>query len=58
MGNSFNVYLWVSNRPPGMIGHYAWEEVYRGESLIKALVIFVKLYLKRSAGCVKLEGRP
>ena len=54
MGNKFEVKAWEA-----AIGsdHYYWLEIYRGESLIKALY---NLWWARCQGwkCIKLEWRP
>lgn len=61
MGNKYNVYIWVNHGREATNPYsktYAWKEVYAGESIIKALVTFIKYFDVSKTGCVKLEGHP
>lgn len=53
MGNKFELLVW-----DGPInGPYNWLEIYRGESLLKAL--YYLFWTKRQGWkCIKLEWRP
>ncbi len=54
MGNKFEVHAWES---AGESSHYYWLEIYRGESLLKAL--YNLFWAKRQGWkCIKLEWRP
>ena len=54
MGNKFEVLAWES--ADGST-HYYWLEIYRGESLFKAL--YNLFWAKRQGWkCIKLEWRP
>ena len=58
MDNKLYVFVYIRNYETAVSGQYFWKEVYGGESLSKAIMTFVKLYLKAEVGCIKLEGRP
>jgi hypothetical protein len=53
MGNTYEVLVW--DGPDG--GPYNWLEIYRGESLFKAIY---KIWWAKKNGwkCIKLEYRP
>ena len=60
MGNRYCVYGWTiasTNYPDGVVrvGEYYYRELYRGQSLAKAL--WTAFRARRSYGCVKLEMR-
>ena len=52
MGWKYEVTQWVRHTDQGP---YHWEDVYAGDSLIRAVLAAVRA--KRESGCVKLEWR-
>ena len=54
MGNKFEVWSWVPVSDEK--GTYEYQNMYRGQSLFKAIYFMIKSKVKGN-GCVKLEWR-
>lgn len=56
MGYKYEVSAWISEHGIGY-GDYTYQTVYAGDSLIKAIIAMIKIKIKKTSGCVKLEWR-
>lgn len=54
MGYKYEVSAWISEHGIGY-GDYAYQTVYAGDSLIKAIIAMIKA--KKTSKCIKLEWR-
>jgi len=55
MGTTWEVWYYVPHPTSPFV--YRWDEVYRGQSLVKAVIAAVREKRRYGGGCIRIEWR-